>query len=216
MSPLQSLLDKNRAWAESQVAQDPQFFERLAFRQQPDYLWIGCADSRVPANELIDLPPGEVFVHRNIANVVVHTDFNCMSVMQFAVDVLKIQHIMVVGHYGCSGVRAAIRGERYGLVDNWLRNVRDVAERHSARLAAITDESARADRLCELNVMEQVTNVCQTTVIEDAWHRGQTVSVHGWVYSVRDGLLRDLGITASSREDLAKVQETALAGLFPD
>lgn len=215
MNTLHPLFENNRAWAEARLAEDPQFFERLAWRQQPDLLWIGCADSRVPANELIGLPPGEVFVHRNIANVVVHTDFNCMSVMQFAVDVLKIHHIIVVGHYGCSGVKAALRGERYGLVDNWLRNVRDVAERHSAKLAAIADDEERADRLCELNVLEQVTNVCQTTVVEDAWERGQTVNVHGWVYGVRDGLLRDLGVSASSREELVKTQEAALQTLFP-
>jgi carbonic anhydrase len=174
---------------------DPDFFQRLSKQQAPEYLWIGCSDSRVPANEIVGLAPGELFVHRNVANVVVHADLNCLSVIQFAVDVLHVKHIIVCGHHGCGGVRAAVRNDRVGLADNWLRHVQDVRMKHQAELDAIADEKAREDRLCELNVAEQVNNVCQTTVVRDAWARRQSLAVHGWVYDLRDGLLQDLGIT---------------------
>ena len=197
MRTLKHLLDSNRTWSERIRAQDPEFFLKLARQQRPNYLWIGCSDSRVPANQITGLAPGEVFVHRNIANMVVHTDLNCLSVMQFAVDVLKVRHIIVCGHYGCSGVRAALYRDRLGLIDNWLRHVQDVRRKHEASLAALPDESARGDRLCELNVIEQVANVCQTTIVRDAWERGQALAVHGWIYSLQDGLLRDLDTTAT-------------------
>lgn len=213
MHPLQILLDSNAQWAQDRIAADPSYFQRLAAGQAPEYLWIGCADSRVPANEILGLPPGEVFVHRNIANVVVHTDFNCLSVMQFAIEVLRVKHIMVVGHYGCSGVHAAMHQHRLGLADNWLRHIRDIADRHSDQLAAIDDETARRDRLCELNVIDQVLHVCQTTMVEDAWARGQPLQVHGWVYGLRDGLLRDLQVTMTDRETMTERYRTALATL---
>jgi carbonic anhydrase len=196
VADLSELFDRNRAWAAEQVARDPGFFADLAERQSPAYVWIGCSDSRVPANQIVGLAPGEVFVHRNVANLVVHTDLNCLSVLQYAVDVLGVQHVIVCGHYGCGGVRAALEGSRHGLIDNWLRHVLDVAEKHADELAAITDEEQRFDRLCELNVVEQVVNVSQTTVVEDAWGRGQDLTVHGLVYGLEDGLLRDLGVSA--------------------
>lgn len=181
---------------------DPDFFTRLQYQQAPQYLWIGCSDSRVPANEIVDLAPGELFVHRNVANVVVHADLNCLSTVQFAVDVLKVRHIMVVGHYGCGGVLAALRDDRVGLSDNWLRHVQDVRWKHQAELDAIVDERERHARLCELNVMEQAANVAKTTVVRDAWARGQEVAVHGWIYGLGDGLLRDLGVTIAGEADL--------------
>ncbi len=198
MSGLEELFARNRAWAAARVADDPQFFTQLAGHQSPEYLWIGCADSRVPANEILDLPPGDVFVHRNIANVVTHTDLNCLSVLQYAVDVLRVKHVIVCGHHGCGGVAAALEGTRHGLVDNWLRHVVDVAEKHATELDALADD-ARPARLCELNVVEQVANVCQTTVVEDAWARGHDLTVHGVVYGLQDGLLRDLDVSRSSR-----------------
>ncbi len=213
MSTLTHLLDNNRAWADRILATDPQFFERLSKQQSPRYLWIGCSDSRVPANEIIGLPPGEVFVHRNIANVVVHTDLNCLSVMQFAIDVLKIEHIIVCGHYGCSGVRAALRHDRIGLSDNWLRHVQDVRERHPARIAPLYHEAHQIDRLCELNVIEQVRNVCQTTIVRDAWERGQSLAVHGWIYGLKDGLVRDLGVTSTSPRETEDRHAAAIAAL---
>ncbi len=191
------MLENNRRWAAGIEAARPGFFETLAKQQEPDYLWIGCADSRVPANEIVDLLPGELFVHRNVANVVSHTDFNCLSVVQFAVDVLKVDHIMVTGHYGCGGVRAAMEDRRMGLIDNWLRHVRDVYREHEEELVEIDDPSVRADRLCELNVMAQVKNLSQTTIIQDAWERGQKVMIHGWVYGLKDGHVNDLGISIS-------------------
>jgi len=197
MTRVDHLIARNQAWARRTVQHDPQFFSRLATQQSPEYLWIGCSDSRVPANEIVDLLPGELFVHRNVANVVVHTDLNCLSVMQFAVDVLRVRHILVVGHYGCGGVQAALDGARLGLIDNWLRHVQDVAEKHRAELDAIPERAGRAARLCELNVVEQVANVCQTTVVQSAWERGQDLTVHGWVYSLEDGLVRDLGVSRS-------------------
>jgi carbonic anhydrase len=192
LSPLKHLLDKNRAWAADKVRQDPDFFERLVHQQAPEYLWIGCSDSRVPANEIVGLPPGELFVHRNVANVVVHADLNCLSVIQFAVDVLKVKHIIVCGHYGCTGVLAALHDDRVGLADNWLRHVQDVRWKHEKEIVSLAEKD-RHRRLCELNVAEQVINVSQTTVMRDALARGQPLTVHGWIYDIRDGLLRDIG-----------------------
>ena len=199
MAGLDELIERNRDWAAATVADDPGFFAALAERQSPEYLWIGCADSRVPANEIVGLAPGEIFVHRNVANVVVHTDLNCLSVLQYAVDVLGVRDVIVCGHYGCGGVHAALADARHGLIDNWLRPVMDVEEKHAGELASLPEES-RLDRLCELNVVEQVANVCQTTIVEDAWSRGQGLTVHGVVYGLRDGLLRDLGVSRSSAD----------------
>ena len=198
MADLAELFERNREWAAAVVADDPDFFSALAERQTPEYLWIGCSDSRVPANQIVGLAPGDVFVHRNVANVVVHTDLNCLSVLQYAVDVLRIEHVIVCGHYGCGGVAAALHRSRHGLIDNWLRHVMDVSEKHATELASL-DEERRLDRLCELNVVEQVVNVCQTTIVEDAWARGQALTVHGVVYGLEDGLLRDLGVSTSRR-----------------
>jgi carbonic anhydrase len=197
---LAHLFENNRRWAARTVARDKRFFETLSHQQTPKYLWIGCSDSRVPANEIVDLLPGELFVHRNVANVVVHTDLNCLSVLQYAVDVLRVEHVMVVGHYGCGGVQAAAGTASLGLIDNWLRHIQDVRDRHAAELAQIPDEHDRLNRLSELNVIEQARNVCQTTVMQDAWRRGQSVAVHGWIYGLHDGLLRDLGVTATGLE----------------
>ncbi|WP_028008881.1 carbonate dehydratase [Solimonas flava] len=210
MRTLNQLFVNNEAWARSRVAEDPDYFKRLVNQQQPDYFWIGCADSRVPANEILGLPPGEVFVHRNVANVVVHTDFNCLTVTQFAVEVLKVKHIMVVGHYGCSGVNKALRQERVGLSDNWLRHVRDVADRHAPRLYAIPDDKTQHDRLVELNVLHQALHIGQTTIVEAAWERGQTLSLHAWVYALEDGRLRDLGMTVNSRDELEPAHSAAV------
>ncbi|HYK05090.1 MAG TPA: carbonate dehydratase [Thermoanaerobaculia bacterium] len=195
MRVLTDLFENNRAWAAEMTRQDPEFFSRLTHQQQPQYLWIGCSDSRVPANQIVGLLPGEMFVHRNVANVVVHTDLNCLSAVQFAVDVLKVKHIIICGHYGCGGVLAALRNDKHGLVDNWLRHVQDVRRNHRAQIDALPDENDRHRRLCDLNVVAQVVNVSQTTVVRDAWERGQELSVHGWVYDIRDGLLRDLSVT---------------------
>ncbi|QBG48467.1 carbonate dehydratase [Verrucomicrobia bacterium S94] len=197
MKSLKPLFDKNREWAENVEKEQPGFFEELAKQQSPEILWIGCADSRVPANEIIDLPPGEVFVHRNIANVVVHTDLNCLSVIQYAVEVLKVKHIIVCGHYGCGGVAASMEEANHGLIDNWLRHIQDVYRIHATELNAIEDAVARRDRLCELNVIEQVGNVCSTTMVQNAWKSGQELHVHGWIYRLEDGLLRDMGVTAT-------------------
>lgn len=203
VSALASLLQNNRAWADAMVAKEPNFFKKLESQQSPEYLWIGCSDSRVPANELLGLAPGDVFVHRNIANVVVHSDLNCLSVLQFAIDVLKVKHVIIVGHYGCKGVHAAMTGTRIGLADNWLRHVQDVHQKHERYLGDVLTSRQRADRLCELNVTEQVVNVCQTTIVQDAWDRGQPVSVHGWVYGLQDGLLNDLDMTVGAAHELA-------------
>jgi carbonic anhydrase len=192
---------------------DAQFFERLSQQQAPKYLWIGCSDSRVPANQIIDMAPGEVFVHRNVANVVVHADLNCLSTIQFAVDVLKVEHVMVVGHYGCGGVHAALTGARLGLIDNWLRHVADVAQKHRDVLAPIESETARHARLCELNALEQAINVCQTTIVQDAWQRRQPLSVHAWVYGLQDGRISDLGLDMSSTAILQERYSEALANL---
>jgi carbonic anhydrase len=194
---LEGLFERNRSWAAAMVADDPGFFSALAQRQSPAYVWIGCSDSRVPANQIVGLQPGEVFVHRNVANVVVHTDLNCLSVLQYAIDVLRVRHVIVCGHYGCGGVAAAYEGARHGLIDNWLRHVADVAEKHAGELSSLSEER-RLDRLCELNVAEQVANVRQTTIVEDAWARGQELTVHGVVYGLEDGLLRDLHVSASA------------------
>jgi carbonic anhydrase len=196
------LFAKNRAWARSLTERDPAFFRRLSKQQAPEFLWIGCSDSRVPANDIVGLLPGELFVHRNVANVVVHADLNCLSVIQYAVDVLRVKHVIVCGHYGCGGVRAAIDGGQHGLIDNWLRHVQDVARQHAADLDARTDADDRVDRLCELNVREQARNVAYTTVVQDAWRRGQALSVHGWIYGVDDGLLQDLGVCFTGPDDL--------------
>jgi carbonic anhydrase len=196
--PLAHLFTANREWVADMVADSPDFFSSLAAQQKPEYLWIGCSDSRVPANQITGLAPGEVFVHRNIANVVVHTDLNCLSVMQFAIDVIKVKHIIVCGHYGCSGVHAAMTRSHVGLAANWLRHVEDVRERHESYLGSIANEKLRHDKLCELNVVEQVRNVCLTSIVQDAWARGQPLAVHGWVYGIQDGLLRDLRMTASA------------------
>jgi carbonic anhydrase len=193
---LEDLLQRNRAWAGAMVERDPGFFTTLAEHQSPEYLWIGCSDSRVPANQILDLRPGDVFVHRNVANVVVHTDLNCLSVLQYGVEVLRVRHVIVCGHYGCGGVTAALEGARHGLIDNWLRHVADVAESHAAELALLAD-GERLARLCELNVVEQVANVCRTTIVEEAWARGEDVTVHGLVYDLEDGLLRDLDVSRS-------------------
>jgi len=213
MGQLDHLFAQNRVWADAIRARDPEFFTTLSRQQSPQYLWIGCSDSRVPANEIVNLLPGELFVHRNIANVVVHTDLNCLSVMQFAVDVLKVRHIIVCGHYGCSGVRAALRCDRIGLADNWLRHVQDVSEKHRGCVHAAGDEQARTNRLCELNVIEQVGNVCQTTIMRDAWERGQPVTVHGWIYGLKDGLIRSLGLEISSGPEFESQFHDALAAV---
>ena len=210
MDELQDLFRRNRDWAQRIRAADPGFFDKLARQQSPSYLWIGCSDSRVPANEIVGLMPGELLVHRNIGNVVAHSDLNCLSVVQFAVEVLAIRHIIVCGHYGCSGVRAAVMQERHGLVDNWLRHIQDVAQHHAAPLQALQDDAQRSDRLCELNVIDQVSNLCRTTIVEDAWARGQALTVHGWIYGIQDGRLRDLYVTAASPADAAGAYRAAL------
>jgi carbonic anhydrase len=209
---LQELLDSNKQWAADTELREPGFFSRLLKQQTPQYLWIGCADSRVPANELVNLLPGELFVHRNVANVVVHSDLNCLSVMQFAVDALKVKHIIVVGHSNCGGVKAALLDARTGLVDNWLRHVQDVRNHHSEWLESIAVEQ-RVNALCELNVLEQARNACQTTVVQDAWARGQEIVVHGWVYGLHNGLLEDLRITAASADQVAPAFQRALAAV---
>jgi carbonic anhydrase len=205
VNKLDELFENNRAWANSVRTSDPDFFQKLADQQNPEYLWIGCSDSRVPANQIAGLLPGEIFVHRNVANIVVHTDFNCLTVLQYAVEILQVKHIIVVGHYGCGGIRAAYEDTDNGLIDNWLRNIKDVQHRHRARIEAIDGEEARMDLLCELNVMTQVSHVCQTTIAQNAWARGQKLAVHGWVYSLQDGLLKDLDCTVDRVEQVADV-----------
>jgi carbonic anhydrase len=210
MRELKDLIDNNRTWASSMTEQDEDFFVRLSHQQAPAYLWIGCADSRVPANEIVGLLPGELFVHRNVANIVVHTDLNCLSVIQFAVDVLKVRHIIVCGHYGCGGVQAAVRNDKLGLIDNWLRHVQDVRQKHGGLLKNVISEAEIADRMCELNVIEQVLNVSQTTIVQDAWSRGQPVSIHGWIYGIADGLLKDLNMCANNSEEVAECYRLAV------
>jgi len=213
-SPLQHLIDSNRRWAAATHAADTDFFERLARQQSPKYLWIGCSDSRVPATQIVDLPPGEIFVQRNVANVVSHTDLNCLSTIQFAVDALQVEHIIVVGHYGCGGVQAVLDERRIGLVDNWLRHVGDVAQKHSGMLASLDLMAVRNARLCELNAIEQVTNVCRTTMVMDAWERGQKLSVHAWCYSLDNGHMNDLSMHVDSRASLQPAYEQALHRLL--
>jgi carbonic anhydrase len=213
MRVLSQLFAKNRAWAAAMIRDDPEFFERLSHQQAPQYLWIGCSDSRVPANQIVGLLPGEMFVHRNVANVVVHTDLNCLSAIQFAVEVLRVEHIIVCGHYGCGGVLAALRDDKLGLIDNWLRHVQDVRRKHQAQIDALETEAQRHSRLCELNVIEQVVNVSQTTVVREAWARGQALAMHGWIYDLRDGLLQDVGICVTAETELPACIEAALATL---
>ena len=211
MRSLNHLFENNKAWAARILENEPDFFRHLSGQQSPSYLWIGCADSRVPANQIVGLQPGELFVHRNVANIVVHTDLNCLSVMQFAVELLKVRHIIVCGHYGCSGVQAALRRDRLGLSDNWIRHVQDVRQKHEAIVAGAGDNAA--NRLCELNVIEQVSNVCQTTIVLDAWERGQELWIHGWIYGLKDGLLRDLNVTVAGADETVAAYQAAIAGL---
>jgi carbonic anhydrase len=213
MSSLHDLFSNNKAWSDGVTRRDPGFFQRLSLQQAPRYLWIGCSDSRVPANEIVGLAPGELFVHRNVANVVVHSDLNCLSVVQYAVDVLHVEHVIVCGHYGCGGVEVAWKRTAMGLIDNWLRHVQDVADRHREHLPRGMTDAQATKRLAELNVIDQVANVCRTTIAIDAWRRGQVLSVHGVIYGLRDGLLRDLGVTVSGDGELPAAYERALAGL---
>jgi carbonic anhydrase len=210
MRTLRHLFDNNRNWARTITARQPDFFETLSQQQSPRYLWIGCADSRVPANEIVGLLPGELFVHRNVANVVVHTDLNCLSVLQFAIDVLRVEHVIVCGHYGCGGIQAAYERRSLGLIDNWLRHVQDVQDRHASSIHAAGEADA-VNRLCELNVIEQARNVSQTTIVRDAWTRGQTLFLHGWIYSLRDGLIRDLEFTAGGEAEVSDLYPRAIA-----
>ncbi|GAA5524049.1 carbonic anhydrase 2 [Microbulbifer aestuariivivens] len=212
MQPLKHLIENNRQWSKATSEQRPDFFLKLSKQQSPEYLWIGCADSRVPANEIVGLLPGELFVHRNVANLVVHTDLNCLSVLQYAVEILKVKHIIVCGHYGCGGVQAALEDMHLGLIDNWLRHIQDVRDKHRA-LIKLFQERQRVDLLCELNVLEQVVNVCHTTIVRDAWRRGQSLSVNGWVYGLRDGLVYEPGISITGEEQLAEIYHTALANI---
>lgn len=212
MPPLENLFENNRAWSERMKANDRYFFQKLAAIQSPKYLWIGCADSRVPANEIIGLLPGEVFVHRNIANAVIHTDLNCLSVIQYAVEILQIKHIIVCGHYGCGGVRAAMQNQPLGLIDNWLRHLKDVYQKYETDLDAISDETRRFDRFCELNVIEQVWNVCHTTIVQGAWGRGQELAVHGWIYGLHNGLLKDLNLRVTDPSELNTLYRMAVQG----
>lgn len=205
MKSLKDLFHNNREWAESVRSDDPGFFETLAAQQNPEYLWIGCSDSRVPANQIVGLLPGEVFVHRNVANMVVHTDFNCLTVLQYAIEMLKIKHVIVVGHYNCGGVQAAYENADNGMIDNWLRNIKDVQHTHRDRINAVEGEEARVDLLCELNVMTQVANVCHTSIAQNAWARGQKLEVHGWIYSLKDGLLQDLDCTVNRADQIPEV-----------
>jgi carbonic anhydrase len=205
MSDLNFLLERNRNWADGIKEADPQFFRKLSEQQSPEYLWIGCSDSRVPANQIVGLLPGEVFVHRNIANLVVHTDLNCLSVIQYAVEVLKVKHIIVCGHYECGGVRAALENKDHGLIDNWLRHIKDIYRIHQAQLEAAGSDREQRNLLCECNVIEQVANVCHTTVLQNAWKSGQQLTVHGWIYSVGDGILKDLEVSVTGTEELARI-----------
>ena len=209
MRLLNHLFEQNRNWAEKIKAEDPQFFEKLSQQQAPEYLWIGCSDSRVPANELLGLLPGDVFVHRNVANLVIHTDFNCLSVIQYAIDVLKVKHIIVCGHYNCGGVVAAMGNDEHGLIDNWLRNIKDIYFKYREQIEEIADLHERQDYLCELNVLEQVANVCCTTIVQNAWKRGQELAIHGWIYGLKDGLLRDLGVTINALDQIPDVYRSS-------
>jgi len=212
---LGGLFASNKLWAKRMEQQTPGFFQQLSKQQAPEYLWIGCSDSRVPANEIVDLLPGELFVHRNVANVVVHSDLNCLSVLQYAIDILQVKHILVVGHYGCGGIRAVHNGKRFGLVDNWLRHVQDVQYQYNNHLEAIKDDELRFIRLCELNVISQVANLCQTTVVQDAWQRGQQLNIHGWVYALEDGLVRNLNMDINGLDQWQQRVTNAVQRLQP-
>jgi carbonic anhydrase len=203
MRVLKDLFDKNQSWAERVKKSDPEFFSKLAKQQKPEYLWIGCSDSRVPANQIVDMLPGEIFVHRNIANLVVHTDMSCLSVIQYAVEVLKVKHIIVCGHYGCGGIKAALENKEHGLIDNWLRNIKDIYRLHQNRFDKLESEEDKLDLMCELNIVEQVANVCHTTIVQNAWKKGQELAVHGWIYSIEDGLLRDLNVCITNKEEIS-------------
>ncbi len=209
MPLLRHLFKNNKAWSKKTKLQDSRFFLNLSQQQAPEYLWIGCADSRVPANEIVGLLPGELFVHRNVANIVPHTDFNCLSVIQYAVDILQVKHIIVCGHYGCGGVQAALQDQDLGLIDNWLRNIKDIALQHRLELESLADEKQRVNRLCELNVVQQVSNVCHTTIVQNAWHRGQDLYIHGWIYSIEDGILMDLNVGVSRQGEIPDVYHVA-------
>ena len=213
MRILKHIFENNKEWASGIKKEDPEFFQKLSRQQSPEYMWIGCSDSRVPANQIVNLMPGDLFVHRNIANVVVHTDLNCLSVTQFAVDVLKVKHIIVCGHYGCGGVQAAYRNARLGLCDNWIRHVKDVYEKHTGILEKYDEEKIKIDKLCELNVIEQVQNVCDTSIVHDAWSRGQELSVHGWIYGIRDGLLKDLNICIANPGEKKSIYDNAVLSI---
>jgi carbonic anhydrase len=205
MKKLQNLLDSNRQWVEKITREDPHFFEKLAAQQAPEYLWIGCSDSRVPATQIVDLMPGNMFVHRNIANVVIHTDLNCLSVLQYAVEILKVKHIIICGHYGCGGVAAAIRNDQLGLIDNWLRNIKDIYQRHRKQFLALDSDAARVNLLCELNVIDQVSNVCHTTIVQNAWRRGDPIAVHGWIYDVHNGIVKDLDVSVTEVDQIPSI-----------
>ena len=207
MRVLKNLFEKNKNWAEKIKKTDPDFFSKLSKQHNPEYLWIGCSDSRVPATEIVNLMPGEIFVHRNIANIVVHTDLNCLSVIQYAVEVLQVKHIIVCGHYGCAGVKAAMDDKEHGLIDNWLRNIRDAYRFNQEEVDSVTNQEEKIDRMCELNVIEQVYNICQTTIVQNAWNEGQNLTVHGWIYSIEDGILRDLDVCVTCKEEIAQIHE---------
>ena len=207
MRILKNLFEQNRQWSERVKTSDPNFFSSLSKQQSPQILWIGCSDSRVPANQIVDMPPGEVFVHRNIANLVIHTDLNCLSVIQYAVEVLKVEHIILCGHYGCGGVKAAMENKEHGMIDNWLRHIKDVYRYHRARIDALTDDKERIDLLCELNIVEQVANICHTTIVQNAWKRGQDLAVHGWIYNLEDGLLKDLNVCFTSPDEISETHK---------
>ncbi len=205
MRVLKDLFEKNRNWANKIKESDPDFFTKLSQQQNPEYLWIGCSDSRVPANEIVDMLPGEIFVHRNIANVVIHTDLNCLSVIQYAVEILKVKHIVLCGHYGCGGIKAAMDNQQHGLIDNWLRNIKDIHRYHKAQIDALQTEKEKFDLLCELNVIEQVANICHTTIVQNAWKSGQPLSVHGWIYSIEDGILKDLNVCITGLAEISQI-----------
>ncbi|MBU0680053.1 MAG: carbonate dehydratase [Proteobacteria bacterium] len=205
MRVLKNLFEKNKQWATRIKSADPDFFLKLSKQQSPEYLWIGCSDSRVPANEIVDLLPGEIFVHRNIANLMVHTDFNCLSVLQYATDVLKVKHIIVCGHYGCGGVKAAMDKQEHGIIDNWLRNIKDIYRYHQQQIDALETDKEKQDLLCELNVIEQVANVCHTTIVQNAWKSGRELTVHGWIYSIEDGILQDLNVCVANANEISRI-----------
>ncbi len=206
MRVLSNLFDRNKKWAESIKAAHPDFFSNLSKQQKPEYLWIGCSDSRVPANQIVDMPPGEIFVHRNIANLVVHTDLNCLAVVQYAVEVLQVKHIIVCGHYGCGGIKAAMEDQDHGLIDNWLQNIKDIYRIHQSDVDSLLKEDDKINFMCELNVKEQVSNLCRTTIVQNAWKKGQKLTVHGWIYNISDGILRDLNLCLTNREDFSSLQ----------